>query len=362
MNRRIVIPSLLLLVGLFVVWAFQRPEPSIRDQNAPLTGTSVGLSYVPRAIGDPPEGTPWIADLVLVDLDGDGLHDVVVADAQRNRVGWIKQTAPGIFEERMIGSGIAGPAHVSVADLNGDGHLDVLVASMGVIPPSNDRIGAVIVLENDGAARFTNRVLLQDVARVTYVDAADLNNDGRLDLVVGQFGYLQGETRWLENLGEWQFRSHSLSDLPGTIHAPVADLDGDGNLDIVALISQDTEEVHAFMGDGKGAFRTRVLHGSSNKDFGSSGLCVADLNQDGRPDIVYTNGDGFDYATPGSRPWHGVQWLENLGQGDFTYHRIADIAGCYSPVVVDIDGDGDLDIVVSSAFNDWTRPTSVSLL
>jgi hypothetical protein len=353
----------LLLCGLAVLgWAFLRSTPAtVARGKASLRPLDLS-SFTSRPIGDAAEGTPWIADLVVVDLDQDGQPDVLVADAQRNRIGWIRQTSAGVFEERMIGDTVTAPAHVSVADLNGDGHLDVLVASMGLIPPNNDRIGAVVVLINDGKQRFTNRVLLQDVARVSFVDAADLNKDGRLDLVVGQFGYLQGEIRWMENLGDGRFRSHLLSDLAGTIHAPAVDLDGDGNLDIVALISQDTEEVQAFMGDGKGNFRTRVLHGSTNKDFGSSGLCVADLNQDGRPDIVYTNGDGFDYATPGSRPWHGIQWLENLGDGQFAYHRIADFPGCYSPVVIDLDGDGDRDIVVSSAFNDWRRKDAVSLM
>ena len=47
------------------------------------------------------------------------------------------------------------------------------------------------------------------------------------------------------------------------------------------------------MGDGQGHFRDQILHGSTNKDYGSSGLCIADVNQDGRPDIVDTNGDGI---------------------------------------------------------------------
>lgn len=362
MKRRIVGLCLaVVVIALLLVWAFARFSRAGAGGPSKTPRQLTTSSFAPRAIGDAAEGTPWISDLVMVDLDQDGLVDVLVADAQRNRIGWIRQTTRGVFEEQMIGGGVAAPAQVAVVDMNDDGHLDVLVASMGLIPPTNERIGAVVIMVNDGEQRFANRVVLQDVARVSSVEAADLNRDGRLDLVVGQFGYLQGEIRWLENLGAWQFKSHALSDLPGAIHTPIADLDGDGNLDIVALISQDTEEVQAFMGDGRGGFRNRVLHGSTNKDFGSSGLCVADLNQDGRPDIVYTNGDGFDYATPGSRPWHGVQWLENSGNGQFAYHRIAEFAGCYSPAVVDIDGDGDRDVVVSSAFNDWSRPTSVSL-
>ena len=323
----------------------------------------LGLDYFTRrAIGRPAEGDPWIADILIVDLDGDGLKDILVADAHLNRVTWIRQVRLGVFEEQDIGQPIAGPAHLEVADLNGTGHLDVLVASMGVIPPSNEKVGSVVVLENDGHNHFTNHVLLENVARVSYVAAAPLTRSGRLDLVVGQFGYLEGEVRWMENLGDWKFRSHPLLDLPGTVHAPAADLLGNGHQDIVALVSHNVEEIHAFWGDGDGHFRDQVLYGSTNMDFGLSGLTIADLNQDGRPDIVYTNGDGFDYATPGSRPWHGVQWLENQGGGKFAFHRIGDFPGAYSPVVVDLNGDGFPDIVACCGFNDWTNRDAVSLI
>ena len=67
---------------------------------------------------------------------------------------------------------------------------------------------------------------------------------------------------------------------------------------------------------------------------------VADL--DGDPDIVYANGDAFEYAPPNSRPWQGVQWLENKGSLTFELHRMVDLQGATSPEAVDLDGDGDL--------------------
>ncbi|MEO6004823.1 MAG: VCBS repeat-containing protein [Opitutus sp.] len=367
MNRRVIQScGISLILALVLCGGCKRSNDGAQTTAAevvPAKGHGLGLnSFTSRAIGKPSEGQPWITDLLIVDLDGDGLKDVIACDGRLNRVSWLRQVKPHEFEEQDIGESVAGPAHLEVADMNGDGHLDVLVAGMGTIPPSNAKTGTVTILMNDGAQHFTNRVLLENVARVTYVAAADFNSDGKLDLVVGQFGYLQGEIRWMENRGEGKFESHGLLDLPGTIHAPAVDFNQDGKLDIVAIVAQDAEEVHGFVGDGAGHFRDRVLYGSVNKDYGSSGLTVADVNKDGLPDIVYTNGDGFDYATPGSRPWHGVQWLENTGEGKFKFHRVGDFPGCYSPVVVDLDGDGDMDIVASSGFNDWKDAQSVSLV
>jgi len=122
------------------------------------------------------------------------------------------------------------------------------------------------------------------------------------------------------------------------------------------------EEVHMFTGDGQGNFKDQVIHGSTNQDYGSSGLTIADVNQDGLPDVIFTNGDGFSYATPGPRPWHGVHWLQNMGGGKFTYHKVGDFSGAFSPIAVDLRGSGHMDIVATSCFNDWSDKDAVSLM
>jgi hypothetical protein len=311
------------------------------------------------AIGD---SKPWITNLTAVDLDTDGFMDVVACDAKANRVCWIKQTAPGVFKERKIGGVVRGPAHVSPCDVDLDGDFDLLIAQMGMIFPNNDKIGAVVVMENTGTNRFTNRNLIEKVARVTDVRCGDLDGDGDVDLAVGQFGYDDGEIRWMENMGNWAFDSHILLKLSGTIHTPIADMDGDGDLDIVALVSQEWEEIYVFENDGKGKFKTRRVYGSTNEDFGSSGISITDLDLDGDSDILYTNGDAFDYIPPGPRPWHGVQWLENKGALQFLYHRIGNLPGAYAAKGVDVDRDGDLDVVAVSGFNDWDNPDASSMV
>jgi hypothetical protein len=316
----------------------------------------------PRPIGAAvgPDDRPLVAHVSVADLDGDGLPDVLVADAAANRVTWIRQAPAGTFTETTLAE-VAGPAHAHAVDLDKDGDLDVAVASLGVLFPNNAPIGSVIVLENDGQQAFTRRVLLEQVARVSDVRAGDLDGDGDLDLAVAQFGYDQGETRWMENQGGWRFASHLLQNLSGPINAEIADADGDGDLDIVTLVSQEWEEIYVFENDGPGQFTPRRIFGASNEDFGSSWISLADLDRDGDLDVVYSNGDAFDYAPPTGRGWNGLQWIENRGGLSFRYHRIGDFAGASSPQATDLDGDGDMDVVLVSAYNNWDRPDALSL-
>lgn len=318
-------------------------------------------TFQARTIGDPIVGQPWITDLCIVDLDQDGLLDVLACEGKLNQVRWLRQVAPGRYEERQVGQDVAGPAHVEAVDFDLDGDLDILVAAMGVIFPSNDLIGAVVIMEQTEPGAWVNRTILENVARVTDVQAGDLDGDGDLDLAVAQFGYDQGEGRWMRNLGNWQFESAILTNLSGGIHAPIADMNGDGRLDITMLISQEWEEIHLYENRG-GSFQLFKLYGSTNEDYGSSGISLIDLDRDDDMDILYTNGDAFDYARPGPRPWHGVQWLERTEAGGYQFHRLGDVPGSYSPVGVDIDNDGDIDVIAVSGFNNWDDPQAYSMV
>ena len=110
-----------------------------------------------------------------------------------------------------------------------------------------------------------------------------------------------------------------LQTLSGVIHTIPADVDHDGDMDIVSLVSQEWEEVYVFENNGRGSFKPHLVWGSSDEDYGSSGIRLVDLNQDGRLDVLLTNGDAFDYLPPRPRPWHSVQWLENLGDFKFSH-------------------------------------------
>lgn len=324
-------------------------------------GEKIEFLY-PEPVGFSFSDPPMISFVEAVDLDRDGLLDILVADCANNTVSWIRQVARGSFSEYVLASNMLAPAHLDVVDFDGDGDLDILVALLGMLFPNNDPIGSVVLLENNGQQQFRQHIILDKVPRVADARAGDLNGDGLLDLAVAHFGYDDGETRWVENLGNGQFRSHILQTLSGPIHCPIVDMDGDKLLDIVVVVSQEWEQIWLYRNLGKGNFEKILVFDCENEDFGSSGLWIVDLNQDGWPDILYTNGDAFDYIPPRPRPWHGIQWLENCGSSRFVFHRIADIPGAVNAAVFDVNKDGFLDIVVASAYNKWEEPTAQSLI
>lgn len=377
-NRNLVIVIIGLLIGgglFFFIYTGNRTDPADKENgknkttadtlllpsNSAANGEKISFLN-PMPIGKSFTDTPRIANIAAADVDNDGLLDVIVCDMKSNTVSWIRQYPANVYTESVISSALKAPAHVQVIDFDGDGDKDLVIAVLGVLYPSNEEIGSVVVLENTGGCHFKPQVVAEKIARVSDVRAGDLDGDGDMDLAVAQFGYNDGETRWIENKGKWKFESHPLQHLSGPINVVLSDVDKDGDLDIVSVVSQEWEEIYCFINDGKGHFTPKLLWGSNNEDFGSSGIFVADIDKDGDDDILYTNGDSFNYTSPADRPWHGVQWLENKGNTNFEYHRLCHFTGAYNIRPADIDNDGDIDLFVISAFNVWDNPEAQSFI
>lgn len=318
--------------------------------------------FTPTAIGNTFKDPPQISNLAVGDVNQDGLLDVVVCDIKNNAISIISQDPKDTFTEKIVADNVKAPSHIQIFDFDKDGDNDLIVALLGMLFPNNDRIGSIIVLENDGKNNFSKRIVIENIARAADVRAGDIDGDGDIDLATAQFGYDDGETSWIENLGNWTFKNHNLQNLSGPINVELIDIDFDNDLDIISLVTQEWEKIYCFVNDGKGNFQPKQIWGSSNEDFGSSGISISDINKDGKPDILYTNGDAFDYLPPLPRPWHGVQWLENLGDLRFKYHRIINFPGAFSARATNLDKDNDEDIFVVSGFNYWDKPSAESLI
>ena len=363
---------LLLLLGLplLLVLLWNRIPPRGTLPEPVSNGTSYPASpipWTPREMESPAAVPSWTTHVQLADRNGDGRRDIIVCDARFNQVVSYDQTADGGWTRSVLATEIPAPAHATLVDLDQDGRLDLVVSSLGNIWPDDLRVGKLIWLRNTGEA-YEPVELLTDVRRVADAQPGDFDGDGDIDLAVAVFGYARGEILWLENDGQQAFTSHQLFPAAGAIHGPVADFDGDGDLDIAAVVSQDREQVWGFDNDGKGTFTPRLLFESLNYDLGSAGLVKTDLDGDGDMDLLLPAGDNLEDSHSYPQPYHGCFWLENNAVSakptpwTFTSHRISNLGGTYAASAGDLDGDGDKDVVLVSMFNDWDRPGHASLV
>jgi len=251
---------------------------------------------------------------------------------------------------REIGH-LTNPCHVSAVDLDRDGRTDLLVADLGNAVPGDTKQGSVTWMRSRPDGTYQTIPLATGLPRVADVEAGDFDGDGDLDLVVAAFGWRRvGDITLLENrTTDWTrpvFVPHLVDTRTGAIHVPVTDLDGDGRLDFVALISQQHETVSAFLGDGKGNFREETIDRAPHPAWGSSGIQLVDLDGDKDLDVLVTNGDMLDDFQ--LKPYHGIRWLENRGRFPFVPHDVAPFFGALRAQAADLDGDGDMDIVACS--------------
>ncbi|QDT06630.1 FG-GAP repeat protein [Rubripirellula lacrimiformis] len=252
------------------------------------------------------------------------------------------------------------PVHVEACDLDDDGHQDLVVADIGEFDANDSNLGRVVWLRRDpDSEEFQQIVLVDGLGRVADVQPADFDGDGDIDLMVAEFGWRNsGRIVMLENnlsaagdaidpanISANDFLPHVVDDRHGTIHVPAADLNGDGHMDFVALISQGHETVEAFLNDGEGGFQRKVIFQAPDPAYGSSGLQLVDMDLDDDLDVLFTNGDSFDR---GIKPYHAVGWLENDGSYPYEHHQLCEMPGVLTAKAADFDGDGDMDVVAGS--------------
>ena len=197
---------------------------------------------------------------------------------------------------------------------------------------------------------FQRVQLLEDKGETSAsVSVGDLNGDGLLDIVLGKGRHWPLYNRVLLNDGKGGFTASNLGTAPDrTYSAALADIDRDGDLDII--VSNDAPDRKlVYLNDGKGHFTEAGTFGSPN--WSTRYVTVADLNGDGYPDIVAANrGDYPDLVDgkPGEGPHVPTPSFVclNDGKGHFPACEALPTESATSIVAADLDGDGALDLFV----------------
>jgi hypothetical protein len=304
--------------------------------------------------GDGSFATPILSTLSFVpaivaagDLNGDGKADAVAVGSGTVAVlfGNGDSTLTGEVDYSLP-DGTDSPGRAIIGDFNGDGKADIAVAMFGSAGCSSPCAPGVYVLYGQAGGTFSPAQRV-DSSMQPLLAGADINGDGRVDLVVADAGVITGNG--LQSAGvlhvylgqsNGQFQS-STPAIPALVFSDVAiaDVNNDSKPDIVAAADNTSgqTQIDVLLGHGDGTFAsaasTEIAGGTSDP---APLIAVADFNDDGNRDIAYFLANSFS----------GI--LFGVGDGSFSPQintRIFTPISPGSPMALDLNGDQRADLL-----------------
>ena len=311
-----------------------------------LIGTAPLGAAVPSAGFAAPESTSTAAGVfpgrgIAADFNNDGITDI--AELQQILLG----NGDGTFTVAASAPVGEQPQEMTAGDFNGDGRMDLAVMAFSS--------GQLTILLGNGDGTFTpaaSQPAPIDAKSVpSHLFAADMNNDGRIDLVVVTQA---SRAHVLLGNGDGTFGPPNTLALPelASFAVGLGDFNGDGILDIAAASNETGPIVSVFLGKGDGSFGTAAITSQQPAGLLPEWMSVADFNQDGIPDIVVSEGNAAEVSLS----------LGN-GNGTFGAPQVIPTSSASNPgvsmtAVGDLNGDGFADL---AAVNSYTGATTVLL-
>ncbi len=329
-----------------------------QDGNTVSPGVAVYLANSNGTLNPPVTyGTSSSLDYVTVaDLNGDGKLDIAATDFNAGVVQILLGVGDGTFTlgQTYPTDTVSGPEpeYVVAGDFNHDGKMDLAIL--------NASSWTVAILLGNGDGTFGAPTTYVASAQPKSLATADLNGDGYLDLAVtfnNGTGNLVGVfLNNHDNTGTFGTEADVATGTGDATDLAFADLNGDGKLDMaVTVISGPVYlgSVVVTLGNGDGTFQSPVTYASSTQgggfgDFNVNSVQIVDMNSDGNLDLAYLN---YDYGTVGVM----------LGAGDGTFGVPVEYPTsgyAWGMAVADVNGDGSVDVVTG---NDFVGGVSVLL-
>ena len=273
--------------------------------------------------------------LAVGDFNGDGRLDIAVTNDVDATVSILLGNGDGTFQPQTTHATANGPEFLVVGDFNGDGKLDIATANNGV-PNGMNNVMTLSVLLGNGDGSFQTHV---DYAVPHYIYAltlGDFNGDGKLDLAYvgeGDIAFVPQLSILLGN-GDGSFQVPTQTVVPSQPSGLItADVNGDGKLDLIMTAVSSANSVYVLLGNGDGSFQPGVGYvAGKNPAF----VAAADLNADGKIDLAVPSNSGVSIL---------------LGNGDGTFEPAIVPFSSYlgSLAVGDFNGDGRMDLAATSA-------------
>jgi hypothetical protein len=290
----------------------------------------------------------------LADLDGDGDLDIASSDCttvgsrKHNDIYWYENDGKGSFTRRFIARDdwYGRYERMKVADIDRDGHPDLVVV--------DNFHASVLWFQNSGHPRdgrlWKRRAITDGGLLGAYdVDAADFNGDGRPDVVASSWR-MGNSFVWYENPGagsEAEWKSHVIdAGQAETRTVAAADFNRDGRPDVLGGVTGAGIVLwYENQGNASQPWKRHVIDLTAHPMHGHP----VDLDQDGDLDVVMA----FGAAAQGSTGYHEIVWYENVGRPGNGARWIKHLVGerfqfGFEAVAADLDGDGRLEVVASS--------------
>jgi hypothetical protein len=274
-------------------------------------------------------------DIVVADFDQNGLKDVIWQNTGGDYIAMYKQTSLGQFEfekiEQFWDSDTDGTGQMTTGDLDGDGDTDLIIPEYGNIDYD------ISWFENIGGEFFRHYFRNQSIA-ARIPKFADIDNDGDKDILVtlaNDNGFLENEVMLYENLGNNNFTNWRLNDSIGyAADIEPSDIDNDGDIDAF-VTARDATDLIWLKNDGKkGNWDFFVIDQNVNQ---ALGIRAKDIDVDGDDDVVLCSNNDDK-----------VFWYQNSGAGAFTKFVVdANVDAPREIEAADIDGDGDIDFALA---------------